>query len=555
MMKGRIILTGLFAMALLSSCTKETGQDAQFFKAALSNGEVAREGFRRCMAYTADWLEQRDPVTGLIPQNLYGTEPVWNPHNAAADNYPFMVLTSYLLDRQSYDTLFVPALQRERELTSRLQSLPDQYSLSRHEFLKKEADLNYILFGASEYIKDGLLPLMDYCGKSPWYDRMMELLDDLAEFRDSLGQIHGNFFGSSVKTEVHGELLQTLSRVYWATGDKKYLDWAIGIGDHYLNGRNILLEAERLRLRDHGCEIIGGLSELYVALHFADPQKKELYQPGLHELLDRILEVGRNGDGMFYNEVNMKTGEILDSMIVDNWGYIYNAFYTVYLLDQVETYRQEVLHALASLNQNYRMYNWENGSADGFADAIESGINLYNRERVESLAAWIDSEIRVMWSLQDSAFLERADPYRNRGIIEGWHGDGNFARTSLMYCLMKTKGLTIQPWREDVVFGAYLEDNVLYIAMRSGEDWEGALHFGEERRKAILNLPMDYPRINQFPEWYILDPGKEYRVSGLTSRSLKIISGQELSEGLPIPLKGNIPVWIKVELMEEGGPG
>jgi hypothetical protein len=115
---------------------------------------------------------------------------------------------------------------------------------------------------------------------------------------------------------------------------------------------------------------------------------------------------------------------------------------------------------------------------------------------------------------------------------------------------MKTMGLTIQPWREDVVFGAQLEDNALYIAMCSGEDWEGTLHFGEERHKTILNLPLDYPRINQFPEWYILDPGKDYRVTGVKSRSVKIMPGQELSEGLGVPLKGNIPAWIKVELGE-----
>ncbi|HDS06075.1 MAG TPA: hypothetical protein ENO05_00480 [Bacteroides sp.] len=513
---------------------------------ALKNGKIANEGFRRCMAFTMDWLEQRDPVTGLIPQNLYDPEPVWNPHNAAADNFPFMVMTTCILDRPAYDTLMIPVLQREMHFTSRIHTLPDEYSLARHDFLRKEMDLNYILYGTSEYIKDGLLPLMEYCGKTPWFDRIMEMLKDLAVFRDSIGQIRGEFFGNSVRTEVHGELLQTLARVYWITGDESYLDWAISIGDHYLGGRNILLNAERLRLRDHGCEIIGGLSELYVVLHFIAPGKKEFYRSDLYELLDRILAIGRNEDGMFYNEVNMKTGEILDSSIVDNWGYIYNAYYTIYLLDQKESYRREVLNALGSLYGHYRMFNWENHGADGFADAIESGINLYNRERVRSLEDWIDSEIRVMWSLQDSAFQERGIPYRNRGIIEGWHGDGNFARTSLMYCLMKTQALTITPWREDVVFGAHYENGNLYIALRSGEDWEGTLHFGQQRHKTLLNLPLDYPRINQFPEWYYLEADKEYRVSGLHARSSTIDSGQELSEGLNIRLKKGSTRFIKI---------
>jgi hypothetical protein len=32
------------------------------------------------------------------------------------------------------------------------------------------------------------------------------------------------------------------------------------------------------------------------------------------------------------------------------------------------------------LIRHYRNFNWERGSSDGFADAIESGINLFNRE-------------------------------------------------------------------------------------------------------------------------------------------------------------------------------
>ena len=129
--------------------------------------------------------------------------------------------------------------------------------------------------------------------------------------------------------EVNGEMLQTLSRVYWMTGDKKYLDWAIRIGDYYLLGERDLTQIDYLRIRDHGCEIIGGLSELYVTTHFADPQKKEEYKQPFYALLDRVLEVGRNEDGLFYNAINPKTGEIADSNIVDNWGYVFDAYYSV----------------------------------------------------------------------------------------------------------------------------------------------------------------------------------------------------------------------------------
>ena len=65
---------------------------------------------------------------------------------------------------------------------------------------------------------------------------------------------------------IHGEMLQTLSRVYWMTGDNKYLNWAIQIADLYLLQTDFS-ETNYLKLRDHGCEIIGGLSELFLSLH------------------------------------------------------------------------------------------------------------------------------------------------------------------------------------------------------------------------------------------------------------------------------------------------
>ena len=71
---------------------------------------------------------------------------------------------------------------------------------------------------------------------------------------------------------------------------------------------------------------------------------------------------------------------------------------------------------------------------DGYADTIEGGINLYNRESVPALKEWIDSEIKVMWNIQ-----------KEDRIIEGWHGDGNFAIKSIMYGLWKHRVLFCNP--------------------------------------------------------------------------------------------------------------
>jgi hypothetical protein len=208
-------------------------------------------------------------------------------------------------------------------------------------------------------------------------------------------------------------------------------------------------------------------------------------------MLDRVLEVGTNTDGLFYNRVNPQTGAIVDRGISDSWGYVYDAFYTVFLVDGTSAYREAIVRPLAALNARYRGFGWEGakpdkpkGSADGYADTIESALNLYNRfvddPRVASAVEWMDAEIKQLWSYQ-----------RPDGIIEGWHGDGNFARTTIMYCLWKTQGVTVQPWRADLRLGAMREGETLKIVLAASEPWTGTLNFDRPRHAENLRLPVD----------------------------------------------------------------
>ena len=524
------------ALTLLPSCTPEPESESAnqaLYEKALENGKAANEGLRRCQSYLDAWLEQADPVSGLIPENLTAGIDRWPPRNSAADNYPFMVLVSALTDSARFHGTMHRMLETETALTSRVGHLPDDYSFSGQTFVHEEVDLGRIIFGASEYVKDGLMPLTEYLGPSPWADRMIAITDDVwanAPVESEFGAL------PSLNVEVNGEQLQVLSRLYWMTGEQKYLDWAIRLGDYYLLGENHpTRDFEALRLNDHGCEIVSGLCELYASVHFALPGKKEEYRKAIHEMLDRILEVGRNQDGLFYVSVNPKTGEILEDKVRDNWGYNYNGYYTVYLLDGVAPYRDALLQAFSHLGK-YTNYNWEGGSADGFADAIEGCLNLYNREAAEGVEEWLDSETRIMWSLQDSSYRSSALQWQDQGIIEGWHGDGNFARTTIMYCLWKSQGTSVYPWREDLVAGAHLEDQRLNISLQAEGEWEGRLVFDTPRSSLNMKMPLDWPRINQFPEWYTVSPGLKYRVAQGTSGHSKIYSGEELAKGIPVKL-------------------
>ncbi|MDX1285793.1 MAG: hypothetical protein R3182_12305, partial [Draconibacterium sp.] len=217
----------LFILLTFLSCTTEPDFKQEIVNKAVENGKQANEGYIRSLNFTKAWLTKTDPVSGLIPTNLTRKTDLWEPHNSAADNYPFMVLTAYLLDRDLYEGELLEMLKTEKELTSRVKTLPDTYSFSKQDFKSEELNMGDVIFGTSEYIKDGLIPLNEYVGKSPWQDRMMEMLDDLEEFMSDVSQLENYFERTASIEEVNGEMLQTLSRIYWMTGNKKYLDWAI----------------------------------------------------------------------------------------------------------------------------------------------------------------------------------------------------------------------------------------------------------------------------------------------------------------------------------------
>lgn len=538
-----VFFLGMLMTALLiSSCkmaSHETSEeDEKIFIRALQNGEQAREGFVRSDKYMRAWLAEADPESKLVPRRLFGQDrDIWNAQDCAADNYPFLVLTSFFTDRKLFGGLMREMLDNEIRLTSRVKSMPDTWSFSKNDFLHEKVSMDRIVFGTSEYMKDGLLPVTEWLGKSPWSERMVTMLSDLDEHVKVATDFSSEGFGNSPTAEVNGELLQVLSRVYWMTGEQKFLDWAISIGDHFLLGEGYPLKSfELLKMRDHGCELVAGLCELYITLYFANPEKKNIYEAPLHSLLDYVLAHARNEDGFFYNGINPQTGEVVAPGLADTWGYTLNGFYSVYMVDSVAAYRNAVVKIFEHLDQ-YRNYNWENLGADGYADAIEGALNLYNRIPDERAARWIDSEIKVMWSMQDSSHRENALEWKNSGIIEGWYGDGNFARTTIMYNLWKSKGAWVHPWRKDVTLGAEMNGDRLYVVVSADEPWEGRIAFDQPRHKTNMNLPADWPRINQFPEWFTATAGKEYQITEDGQGDSRTVEGRALTEGLELTLK------------------
>jgi hypothetical protein len=524
------------------------------FEQAAANAAESREAFERCHRYLQAWLRAAEPTTRLIPRNLTDS-PYWNGRDSAADNYPFMVLTAHFTARPLFDGTMREMLASETRLTARpgWGRLTDDYNLKGTPGLRHPAaNAERIIFNSAEYVKDGLLPLTEWLGPSPWSERMLALIDDsfaLAAVDTPFGKVPLAGRNKEVGVEVSGDYLQALARLYWMTGRKEtYLEWGSRLADLYLlpaGKHHPTRDFTALRLRDHGCEIVSGLCEFYASVALAGrrpdgarwARKQAEYRPHLHAMLDRILAIGRNADGLLHNEVNPQTGEVTDARVSDSWGYVFDGCYTVFLIDGTEAYREAALQPLGALEEKYRRFNWEprnnpampNGSQDGYADAIESALNLCHRApgdpRARSALRWVESEIRELWSRQ------QAD-----GLIERWHGDGNFARTTLMYALWKTQGASVRPWRADVRVGAVAAGAGVKVVVAADRPWQGTIVFDFPRHAEQLGLPLDWPRINQFPEWFVAGAGRTYVIRNAKTGAAERRRGEELRRGLAVAL-------------------
>ncbi|MFB3785048.1 MAG: hypothetical protein ACE15F_01625 [bacterium] len=522
-MAGTILLA-----ATVLSLSAWPGDSSPLFIQAERNAWPAQEALRHCYRYLYGWLAHRDPASGLIPRNLTRSR-FWNAQDSAADNYPFMVLAASLLDRDLYQSTLRQMLQAEIRLTNRLDNLPDDFDFATQKFANPEIGLPRLIFGGSEYMKDGLMPLTEWLGPTEWTGRMIGIMDSVwkhAPVDTPRGKLPAG------DHEVNGDQLQTLCRLYWMTGDERYQEWAFRIADYFLLDRHPADE-EKLSLDDHGCEIIGGLSEAYVLAAYKDTARRESYRAPIHRLLDRILEVAANEDGLFHMQINPRTGTVVTGELTDNWGYDYNAILTVAQLDTEPRYAEAVRRVLESIHK-YLDYPWENRGADGYADSVEGGINLLNRVPVDSGFAWVDQSMKILLAKQ-----------RPDGIIEGWHGDGNFTRTALMYALWKSQGASAHPWRADLALGGARDNEGVVLSLTGDWQWSGVVKFDIPRHRIYFHLPLDYPRINQFPEWFTVDPDISYRVT-MGAQDPATIKGSELRNGIPVQIEAGLPLIIRV---------
>jgi hypothetical protein len=533
-------LATLALVAVLSTDVRAADPRAeQAFRAAAENGVRSEEVFRRTRHMMNGWLAYADERTLLLPDFIPGYKRgqrelgVYTPHNSGADNYPYLLATSFFTDRALFHGRMRDMLRNEVRFTSAADGVPGNLNL------KTQALGPPSLFGAAEYAKDGLLAITELLGRTPWFYRMADMTAALME-RAAVPSAFGPL--PDAGAELNGDVLQTLVRLASMTGDTRFLEWARRIGDAYvlevLPANHGLpgyewdfakhAGADRMRLRDHGNEIVVGLALLHALESDRGEARAASYRQPLGRMLDRILG-SANPDGMLYNEFRPSDLAPLDKRLSDNWGYVYGAVYTYSMVTGDVRYRDAVRRVLANLPK-YRGYDWENGSHDGYADAIESALYLYAREPVPEAADWIESEVRTLMAFQQPD-----------GTIERWYGDGNWSRTLLLYALWKTQGTYLDGWREGVKLGAVREGERLHVSLEAPAEWKGKLHFDYARHRRSLNFRRNYVRLNEWPEWFTVDENTVYRVTDGRGRETLHL-GSELKDGIEVAGSGRFVV-------------
>ncbi len=503
------------------------------FADAAARARQFERAIERARRVLQAWLVHADAETRLLPDRPEPDRARWvyTPHNSGADLYPYLILTAQLTDPQIYSGRMMEMLRNEVRYTTAQRSIPANF-----HFATRALDPPS-LFGAGEYAKDGLISVTEYLGRTPWFYRMVDMIADAmtdAPVATRFGAL------PAADAETNGDYLQALVRMATMTGDQRFLAWARRIGDAYIDE---VLPAtagvpaytwdfqthtgtRRLRLRDHGNEAIVGLVMLFALEHQLGSPREQTYRPVIQRMLDRVL-ASANPDGFLFNEIDVDTLQPIDRRLSDNWGYVYGAVHSYYMVTGDATYRDAVRRVLTALSK-YRNHVWEPrndpklplGSFDGYADAIESAIYLVNREPVPEAFEWIDSEMDVMLGMQ------RAD-----GHIEDWYGEGNFNRTALLYAYMKSQGVRPERWEPGVQVGAVRDGERLLL--RLVMPGPRTIQFDYARHRRVLNLEMNIVRLNEFPEWFAVDENHLYRLRRESSASAdQMRLGSELIAGV-----------------------
>jgi len=114
----------------------------------------------------------------------------------------------------------------------------------------------------------------------------------------------------------------------------------------------------------------------------------------------------------------------------------------------------------------------------------------------------------------------------------------------LIHALMHTRGVLARPWQQGLTLGATETPDGLTVVAKADKDWSGRLVFDIPRHRLYMGFKHDWPRMNTMPEWFTVEPAKQYTVEDAATGVKKNYTGKQLHEGLTVELQaGEERVW------------
>ena len=84
------------------------------------------------------------------------------------------------------------------------------------------------------------------------------------------------------------------------------------------------------------------------------------------------------------------------------------------------------------------------------------------------------------------------------------------------------------------------------VMVAADSAWNGQLRFDIARHKKYMRMPVDYPRINQFPEWFTVEASKQYRIRNRATGETSVLQGSDLSRGIPVSLSAGTEILLDI---------
>jgi hypothetical protein len=198
------------------------------------------------------------------------------------------------------------------------------------------------------------------------------------------------------------------------------------------------------------------------------------------------------------------------------------------------TGEERLLRAVSALSQ--KSASAADDPAEDLPDLLSLHARIGNREGV-------GIEMRPL-------LARLLSPGMGRGIDQA--ADADVLRALLASAWFHTAGVRAVPWRKDILIGAAFDGDDLHLVVRSGSPWSGRLAFDRPRSRSMA-LPAPLPFDHGFAEWFVLDPGSDYRLRVQDGTGPAVWSGSLLAAGLPVSIGAGGTVHIAVRPVPRPG--